>query len=45
MFYAEVVKLVDTYVSGAYVARHGGSSPLLSIFLKLFDFVDNNNIR
>ena len=32
--YAEVVELVDTYVSGAYVERHGGSSPLLSIFWK-----------
>ena len=43
--HAEVVKLVDTYVSGAYVERHGGSSPLLSIFSKLFDFGCKNNIR
>ncbi|MEY4145116.1 MAG: hypothetical protein RLZZ335_968 [Bacteroidota bacterium] len=26
-FLAEVVKLVDTHVSGACVARHAGSSP------------------
>ena len=26
--YARVAKLVDAYASGAYVARHGGSSPL-----------------
>ena len=35
-----MVELVDTYVSGAYVGRHGGSSPLLSIFL-LFIFLSN----
>ncbi len=38
-YFAEVVKLVDTYVSGAYVERHEGSSPFLSIFWKR-----NNNI-
>ena len=27
-YIARVVKLVDTYASGAYAARHGGSSPL-----------------
>lgn len=27
--FAEVVKLVDTHVSGACVARHAGSSPAL----------------
>ena len=37
--YAEVVKLVDTYVSGAYVAIHGGSSPLLSNYL--FNFIES----
>ena len=37
MQYAEVVELVDTYVSGAYVAIHGGSSPLLSSYL--FGFI------
>ena len=34
-----MVELVDTYVSGAYVERHEGSSPFLSIFWKR-----NNNI-
>ncbi len=29
-----MVELVDTYVSGAYVAIHGGSSPLLSNYSK-----------
>ena len=43
VMYAEVVELVDTYVSGAYVAIHGGSSPLLSkYFVNLYTIMHNH---
>ena len=29
LYIADVVKLVDTYASGAYAARLGGSSPFI----------------
>ena len=37
--YAQVAELVDAYVSGAYVARRAGSSPVLGT--EFFDCIDS----